>query len=97
MKQQKQWKVLKVEDNDYSVYSVFKSGKFLTVLGTDKFINAIPFFGGVAVALEVRNKKEIKVQWFIFNEDEILIKSCKTLRCVKEYINSVMEENSIEC
>ena len=97
MKQQKQWKVLKIEHDGHATYSVFKSGKTLTVLGTDEFINAIPFFGGVAVALEVRNKKEIKVQWFIFNEDEILVKSCKTLRCVKEYINSVMEENSIEC
>ena len=89
MKQQKQWKVLKVEDNDYSAYSVFKSGKFLTVLGTNKFINAIPFFGGVAVAMEIKTKKDISVEWFIANENGKVVKNCKSHSEVIEFIRGV--------
>ena len=97
MKNNSQWKVVSVQSAGHSSYSVFNSTKKLSVAGTDKFVNAVPFFGGVAVAVEAKNKKDINIQWFIFNEDGILVKSCKTLRCVKEYINSTMEENLIEC
>lgn len=96
MKKNSQWMVIKVEDKGISTYSVVKGNKKLSIAGNDKFINAIPFTGGVAVALENRTKKDINIQWYIFDENGYLTKTCKTLRCVMEHVNTLNNENSLE-
>ena len=89
MNQNKQWKVLKIEHDGHATYSVFKSGKTLTVAGTNKFANAIPFFGGVAVAIEVRTKKGIAVEWHIANEKGNIVKSNQKFEDVVEFMRLV--------
>jgi len=96
MKNNSQWKVVKIEMEGVSSFQVMKEGQTFKLLGTDKFINAIHFGDNIAIAVEVRSKKAINIQWYIINNEGFVVKTCKTLRCVNDYINSLNNESDLQ-